>query len=75
MWAYLGTVAVLWGAKKIGDKRLSGWLWFILGDLLWITEGVKILWAGGGQAVIICEILFLILHIRGYLQWKKRLRA
>jgi hypothetical protein len=70
MWAYLGTIAVLWGAKLVGDKKLAGWLWFIFGDLLWIIEGIKIQQASGNPAVIVCELLFLILHIRGYMKWK-----
>ena len=71
MWAYAGTAAVLWGAKRVGDKRLSGWLLFCVGDILWTVEGVKIWSATGNPSVIVCELLFLILHIRGYVKWKK----
>ena len=71
MWAYLGTAAVLWGAKKIGDGSIAGWIWFMVGDLLWIIEGIKIFEKSNNSSVIICEVLFFILHVRGLLKWKK----
>lgn len=72
MWAYIGTLLVLLGAKQLGDRKTRGWLWFMLGDLLWISEGVKIYGDSANPSVIICETLFLILHIRGFIQWRYR---
>lgn len=71
MWGYIGTAFVLYGAKKIGDKSIRGWEWLILGDIFWIVEGVNIFKASGNPSVIICEILFLFLHIRGLMKWSK----
>lgn len=75
MWGYLGTAAVLWGAKLIGDINIKGWFWLIFGDILWIVEGIKIQIASNNPVVIICEILFLFLHIRGWFRWTKKLRS
>ena len=72
MWAYLGTACVLYAAKLVGDKKISGWLWFMIGDLLWIIEGIKIQQGSGNPSVIICETLFLFLHFRGLLKWRKK---
>lgn len=66
MWALIGTACVLWGAKRIGDKKRGGWLWFMLGDILWIVAGYKL----GSWEVMGCEALFLILHARGFMKWK-----
>lgn len=67
MLGYLGTVFVLWGAKLVGDRKGSGWLAFVAGDLLWIAHGA----ARSDSAVVVCEALFLILHVRGWRRWRK----
>jgi len=64
---WLATVCGLTGVYLLGSKNKYGFLVFMLASVSWITFGVLT----GSVAVMIGSSIFLIMHLRGWLAWRK----
>ena len=64
---WLATVCGLTGVYLLGNKNKYGFLVFMMASASWITFGVLT----GSVAVIIGSSIFLIMHFRGWLSWRR----
>lgn len=64
---WLATVFGLTGVFLLGNKNKYGFLIFMMASASWITFGVLT----GSIAVVIGSSIFLIMHLRGWLAWRK----
>lgn len=64
---WLATVCGLTGVYLLGNKNKFGFLAFMLASLSWITFGILT----NSVAVIIGSSIFFLMHLRGWLSWRK----
>lgn len=64
---WLATVCGLTGVYLLGNKNKYGFLVFMMASASWITFGVLT----ESAAVMIGSSIFLIMHLRGWLAWRK----
>ncbi|MGB7068837.1 MAG: nicotinamide mononucleotide transporter [Pyrinomonadaceae bacterium] len=68
---WLATVCGLTGVYLLGNKNKYGFLAFVFASASWITFGVMT----GSMAVIIGSSIFLIMHLRGWVSWRREERG
>lgn len=64
---WLATVCGLTGVYLLGNKNKLGFLVLMTASLSWLTVGVLI----GSSALIVGSSIFFILHLRGWLNWRR----
>jgi hypothetical protein len=64
---WLATICGLTGVYLLGNKNNYGFLIFMMASASWVTFGVLT----GSWAVIIGSTIFLIMHYRGWLSWRR----
>ena len=67
---WIATICSLVAAYLIGNQQRNGFLLFMFGNLAWIIIGGL----SKSLAIIVGNVLFLLLNLRGYQQWGKSLR-
>ena len=67
MWAWIGVLLVIWGAKCIADRLARGWLFALAGNICWIVVGVQ----AGDWNIIGSQVLFLCVNIYGFRKWRR----
>lgn len=65
---WLATVCGLTGVYLIGSKNRYGFLIMMIASLSWMTVGFMI----ESLALIIGSVVFFGLHVRGWINWRKR---
>ncbi|MEZ5427588.1 MAG: hypothetical protein R2747_15065 [Pyrinomonadaceae bacterium] len=64
---WLATVCGLLGVYFLGNKNKIGFVLFMGASTSWITFGVLT----GSIAVVIGSSVFLMMHFRGWLSWRR----
>ena len=52
----------------LGEKRRSGFIFGIVASISWLIFGVLV----DSIANIVANIIFIVLNLRGYLNWKEQ---
>ena len=65
---WLATVCGLTGVYLIGSKNRYGFLIMMIASLSWMTVGFMI----QSLALIVGSVVFFGLHVRGWINWRKR---
>ena len=52
----------------LGEKRRFGFIFGILASISWLTFGVLV----DSIANILANVIFIVLNLRGYLNWKEQ---
>lgn len=52
----------------LGEKKRFGFIFGILASIAWLTFGVLV----DSIANIIANVIFIVLNLRGYVNWKKQ---
>ncbi|MEO1054430.1 MAG: nicotinamide mononucleotide transporter [Bacteroidota bacterium] len=53
----------------LGNKKKSGFVFFILGNTLWLYVGIFLM---GSYGIAIGNLVFLFINTRGFFKWKKQ---
>lgn len=64
---WLATVCGLTGVFLLGNKNKYGFLIFMAASASWVTFG----YLTGSPAVMIGSSIFLFMHFRGWLAWRR----
>ncbi|MBX3244628.1 MAG: nicotinamide mononucleotide transporter [Acidobacteria bacterium] len=64
---WFATACGLAAVFLLGNKNKFGFLVFMMASLSWIAFGIYI----GSYAVITGSSIFFIMHLRGFLKWRK----
>ncbi len=64
---WLATACGLTGVFLLGNKNKYGFLIFMMASASWITFGILV----GSYAVILGSSIFMIMHFRGWLKWRR----
>lgn len=65
---WLAMVLSLLALWLIGNKNRFGFAAFVLANLTWIVVGV---WLIQSVGIVLGNVVFLAMNIRGYLNWKQ----
>jgi nicotinamide riboside transporter PnuC len=69
---WLAMASSLLSVYLMGNKNRIGFLSYMLANVLWIYLGTFKMQSFG---ISIGNIFFLLMNLRGYLKWKKRIHA
>ncbi len=64
---WLATVCGLTGVFLLGNKNKIGFLIFMMASASWVTFGVLV----GSWAVVLGSTIFFVMHLRGFLKWRR----
>jgi nicotinamide riboside transporter PnuC len=64
---WLATVCGVTGVLLLGNKNKYGFLIFMVASASWVTFG----FLTGSLAVIMGSSIFLLMHLRGWLKWRR----
>ena len=64
---WVATICSLVAAYCIGNQQRNGFLLFMFANIAWIGVGAL----GHSVAIIIGNVLFFLLNLRGYRRWGK----
>lgn len=64
---WLATVCGLSAVYLLGNKNKIGFILFMIGSLSWAVVGFLI----GSIAMTVGSLIFFVLHLRGFLNWKR----
>ena len=65
---WLATIIMLYGSLLVGEKKKTGFLCQITGNVLWAYVGLT---RGGQIDLIVVSLAFVALYIRNYIMWWK----
>lgn len=68
---YIALAFILLGYFRMGALKIDGWLWTCLGSILLVVFGTLIVPSAMGVAM--GNVVFLVLTVRGFLKWRKKL--
>lgn len=66
---WIGNIFIVIGYILLGQKRNSGWIFNILGHMIWVCYGVTI----SMMDIVFIDGLTLIIAIRNWRLWKHEL--
>ena len=66
---HFGYILLALGTFLLGKNRKTGWLFRIIGEILWIGIGLHI----NMTSIVLWGFIFIYLDIKGYITWQKRL--
>ncbi|CAN5288345.1 nicotinamide mononucleotide transporter [soil metagenome] len=64
---WLATACGLAGVFLLGNKNKYGFLVFMMASASWVTFGFLV----GSLAVILGSSTFFVMHLRGWLKWRR----
>ncbi|MEK0325350.1 MAG: nicotinamide mononucleotide transporter [Nitrosopumilus sp.] len=64
---WIATAIVIFGTCLLSQKKKSGWLIRVVGNVLWVVVGFMT----GLTSIIACEGTFILVDMIGYFKWKK----
>jgi len=69
---YVAMVFILLGYFRMGAFKIDGWLWTCLGSILLVIFGTLI--ASNAMGVAVGNAIFVVITIRGFIKWRKKLQ-
>ena len=69
---YIAMAFIILGYFRMGALKIDGWLWTCLGSILLVIFGTLIVSSATGIAL--GNAIFVILTIRGFIKWRKKLQ-
>ncbi len=64
---WFATACGLTAVALLGNKNKFGFLVFMMASLSWITFGFYV----GSYAIVTGSSIFFIMHLRGFLKWRR----
>jgi hypothetical protein len=66
---WLAMIFSLIAIYYVGNRKRSGFLFFVTANALWIILGVLLLQSYG---IVIGNTVFLIMNVRGFIHWQHK---
>lgn len=64
---YVAYTFIFFGSYLIAKKKSVGWLYRILGNVMWVGLGLAL----GLTSIVVAEVIFIALDSYGFKQWRK----
>jgi len=68
IFGHIGYLFIAVGLILLAQKSIFGWIFRIIGEMIWAVVGICI----GMSALWFWGIIFLCLDVRGFIKWRKR---
>jgi len=68
---HVGYAMLAIGNWMIGDKRIWGFAWYFVANLIWLWIG----WSLGMSSIFLWEVVFLSLAVRNVYKWRQDARS
>ena len=62
---YIAIIFIVVGLYTLGNKKIYSWLLQFIGEVFWIIYSIEI----GSFPLLIANIIFIILVLRGFYKW------
>ncbi|KKL78055.1 hypothetical protein LCGC14_2028690 [marine sediment metagenome] len=75
LWLHLDYVAmavILLGYFRMSALKVDGWVWTCLGSMLLVIFGTLVVPSAMGVAI--GNAIFIVVTIRGFIKWRKKLQ-
>jgi nicotinamide riboside transporter PnuC len=65
--SWIATVVTIVSVWLLGRKKIEGWVFGVLGCLLWAIYG----YITRQPALVVVDLILLLVNIEGYLNWRE----